>query len=147
MLSGRFMVSKPSIHKVVVPGLPSRLEQVCDTILSQARANKYTEDEVFAMHLAIEEAFANALRHGNRNDMKKTITVEYSVSPKRIDIFVTDQGSGFMPDDVPDPRCDENIYKTFGRGVLLMRSYMDKVEYNNPGNSVHMVKFKEKNNR
>lgn len=141
------MVSKLLIHKIVVPGLVSKLEQICDTILLEARTNNYTEDEVFATHLAIEEAFANALKHGNGNDRKKTITVEYSISPKRIDISITDEGPGFKPDDVPDPRCGKNIYKTCGRGVLLMRSYMDKVEYNESGNSVHMVKFREKNNR
>jgi serine/threonine-protein kinase RsbW len=137
------MVSESSIHKVVIPGLPSRLEQVCDAVLSQASENNYTEDEIFAIHLAIQEAFANALKHGNCDDPEKTITVEYSITPKRVDISVTDQGSGFKPEEVPDPRCDENIYKTFGRGVLMMRSYMDKVEYNDPGNSVHMVKFRK----
>ena len=138
------MVSKSLSHEIVVPGLASELERVCDTIISEVRAQNYSEDEVFATHLAVEEALTNALEHGNGNDSKKTITVGYTVSPKRIDISVTDQGFGFKPDEVPDPRCGKNIYKTFGRGVLLMRSYMDKVEYNQTGNSVHMVKFKER---
>ena len=138
------MVSKSLSHIIVVPGLAPELERVCDTIISEIRSCNYSEDEIFAVHLAIEEAFANALKHGNRNDSEKTITVGYSVSPKRIDISVTDEGLGFKFDEVPDPRCGKNIYKPFGRGVLLMRSYMDKVEYNQAGNSVHMVKFKER---
>lgn len=137
------MISKSSTHKIVISGLVSELERVCDTILSEVRSCNYSEDDIFATHLVLAEALANALKHGNGNDRKKTITVEYSISPKRIDISVTDEGSGFKPAEVPDPRCDENIFKTFGRGVLLMRSYMDKVEYNDVGNSVHMVKFKE----
>ena len=137
------MISKSSIRKIVVPSLASELERICDMIFSEVKVHNYSEDETFAVHLALEEAFANALKHGNGNDRKKTITVEYSVLPKRIDISVTDEGLGFKPAEVPDPRCGKNIYKTFGRGVLLMRSYMDKVEYNEIGNSVHMVKFKE----
>ena len=138
------MISKYSTHQIVIPGLASEFERVCDTILSEVKVHNYSEDELFATHLALEEAFANALKHGNGNDTKKTITVGYSVSPNRIDISVTDQGHGFKPDNVPDPRCGKNIYKTFGRGVLLMRSYMDKIEYNDLGNSVHVVKFREK---
>ena len=138
------MVSKSSTNKIVVYGQASELERVCDAILSEARLCDYSEDEIFAVHLAVEEAFANALKHGNCNDIKKTITVEYSISPNRVDISVTDQGQGFNPGGLPDPRCGKNIYKAFGRGVLLMRSYMDKVEYNEAGNSVHMVKIKER---
>lgn len=138
------MVSKSSTNKIVVPGRALELARVCETILSKARLCNYSEDEIFAIHLAVEEAFANALEHGNCNDREKTITVEYSISPNRVDISVTDQGQGFRPESLPDPRCGENIYKAFGRGVLLMRSYMDKVEYNEAGNSVHMVKIKER---
>ena len=138
------MVSKSSTNKVVVPGQALELERVCSAILSEVRLCNYSEDEVFAVHLAVEEAFANALKHGNCDDREKTIIVEYSVSPNRVDISVTDQGQGFKPEKLPDPRCGRNIYKAFGRGVLLMRSYMDKVEYNEAGNSVHMVKIKER---
>ena len=141
------MVSKSSTNRIVIPGRALELERICDTILSEARLCNYSEDEIFAIHLAVEEAFANALKHGNRNDSEKTITVEYSVSPNKVDISVTDQGCGFNPESLPDPRCGENIYKSFGRGVLLMRSYMDKVEYNKAGNSVRMVKIKERQNR
>ena len=55
-----------------------------------------------------------------------------------------DEGDGFDPNDVPDPRCGENLYKIDGRGLFLIRSYMDVVEFNEPGNQVHMVRYKEK---
>ena len=57
---------------------------------------------------------------------------------------MTDQGNGFDPETVPDPRRGENLYKKEGRGLLLMQSYMDIVEYNERGNHVHMVRYKEK---
>jgi serine/threonine-protein kinase RsbW len=59
---------------------------------------------------------------------------------------VTDEGDGFDPGAVPDPRYGENLYKPEGRGLFLMRSYMDVVKFNERGNSVCMVKHKEKLN-
>ena len=66
------------------------------------------------------------------------------VTLDKIEIAVIDEGYGFNPQNVPDPRYGENLYKTEGRGLLLMRSYMDVVEFNKQGNRVSMVRYKEK---
>jgi serine/threonine-protein kinase RsbW len=92
----------------------------------------------------MEEAVVNAVRHGNKRDSARNVIIEYDLSPEKVDISVTDQGKGFDPDSLEDPRLGDNIYKTDGRGVLLIRSYMDSVEYNNVGNSVRMTKFNSK---
>ncbi len=132
------MVSK------VVESTPSAIEGVCRRILSELEAKNFNQDGIFAVHLAVEEAFLNALRHGNKMDPNKEIKIDYLVSGEKIEIFMTDEGNGFDPDVVPDPRCGENLYKPEGRGLLLMRSYMDVVEFNERGNSVRMVRYKER---
>jgi serine/threonine-protein kinase RsbW len=139
------MTSKTSTHeKIVSSGIISELRRICAKILCDTRQFEYSEDDLFAIHLAVEEAVVNAFKHGNKRDPAKNVVIEYDLSPQKVDICVTDQGKGFDPEGLADPRVDENIYKTDGRGVLLIRSYMDKVEYNNAGNSVRMTKFNSK---
>jgi serine/threonine-protein kinase RsbW len=83
---------------------------VCERILPELEASDFSEEEVFGVHLALEEAFLNALKHGNRMDPGKAIRIEYSVDSDRIEISVTDEGEGFDPESVPDPRCGDNLY-------------------------------------
>ena len=127
---------------IVINSNTSAINRICKQLLSEAASCGFDEDDLFAIHLAVEEAFLNAVKHGNRLDDQKKITVEYVVTPEKFEISITDQGNGFDPDALPDPRCDENLYKSCGRGVFIIRSYMDTVEYNRTGNSIHMVKYK-----
>lgn len=100
----------------------------------------YGESCAFAIRLALEEALTNAVRHGNRMNPAKAVEVEYDIDPQRAIITVTDQGEGFDPDAVPDPTIDENLEKPSGRGIMLMRAYMDEVCFNDRGNQVRLVK-------
>jgi serine/threonine-protein kinase RsbW len=130
---------------MVVESDPSAIIEECKWVLSQLEANKFSPEDIFAVHLSLEEAFINAVRHGNKMDPHKEVKIDYSIDPDKIEISMTDQGSGFRPNIVPDPRFGDNIYKTGGRGLFLIRAYMDKVEFNEQGNCVHMVKHKTKN--
>jgi serine/threonine-protein kinase RsbW len=123
------------------------VHKLCQDILAEVKRSDFGGDDVFGIHLAIEEALINAVKHGNKEDPQKQIKVEYSITPQKFDISVTDEGCGFTPEAVPDPRCGENLYKVTGRGLLLMRAYMDSVEYNDAGNCVHMVKYKAKSKK
>ena len=125
--------------------LQSKLELVTDiwTELSKHLKNMgYSQQDNFAVHLALEEAFANAIKHGNRMDADKKVKIDYTITPQMVEISVSDEGIGFDPEAVPDPRCGENIYRPQGRGLLLIREYMDKAEYNQQGNSITMIKHK-----
>jgi serine/threonine-protein kinase RsbW len=77
-------------------------------------------------------------------DPAKEVKIEYLVCSDKVEIFMTDQGEGFDPEAVPDPRLAENLYKPEGRGLFLISSYMDEVTFNERGNRVRMVRFKEK---
>ena len=117
------MASKATVHNsLTVPSAISAVRNVCEQLLSGVRANMFSEEDVFAIHLAFEEAFTNAVKHGNKTDATKRINIEYDIFPDRVDISIADQGNGFDPAAVPDPRNKENICKSSGRGRLLIRS-------------------------
>lgn len=132
----------PSNRLIVIPSKSSEVRRVSETILAEIRRENYSGDDIFGIHLAMEEALINAIRHGNGEDSSKEVCIEYLVTKNKIEITITDEGQGFDLKQVPDPRCGENIYKTDGRGVFLMRSYTDLAEYNDIGNCVRLVKYR-----
>jgi len=112
--------------------------------VSKLEGSGFTKEDVFAVHLALQEAFINAVKHGNKMDPTKKVKIEYSLGLDKIEISITDEGVGFDPSAVPDPRAGENLFKPNGRGLLLIRSYMDVVKYNEQGNTLYMVRYKER---
>lgn len=101
------------------------------------------EAVAFGIDMAVREAVTNAVIHGNKCDATKVVEVKIKNSPEVFEISIHDQGSGFNPNDVPDPTKDENILKTSGRGIFFMRNFMDEVDWSmNPGGgtSVRMIK-------
>jgi serine/threonine-protein kinase RsbW len=134
----------PDNCSIVVESKASAVVDVCKQILSKLEDNNFDKDDVFAVHLTLEEAFLNAVKHGNKMDPAKKVKIDYSVDPDKIEISITDEGSGFEPESVADPRFGEGLFEPGGRGLLLMNSYMDIVKFNERGNSVYMVRYKEK---
>ena len=109
-------------------------------VLDEAARCGFCENTAFAIKLALEEAFTNAFRHGNKCDPRKHIIVRYEVTAEHIEIEVEDEGDGFDPNQVPDPTQPEFIDRPHGRGIMLMRAYLDAVEYNASGNAVRLLK-------
>lgn len=139
------MVSRAPINfSIAVKSRPSAVVKVCDQVLSKLEENDFGKDDIFAVHLALEEAFLNAVKHGNKMDSSKEVKIDYSVDFDKVEISMTDEGDGFEPSSVADPRYGEDLYKPGGRGLLLMNSYMDVVKFNERGNSLYMVRYKEK---
>ena len=139
------MTSKiPVRDSIAVASDLSTSEDICSPVLSGLEQGGFAGEDVFAVHLALQEAFINAVRHGNKMDPEKEVTVEYIIDAEKVAISVSDQGDGFDPQAVPDPRIGENLYKPDGRGLLLMRAYMDEVHYNKRGNAVRMVRYKQR---
>ena len=141
--NGESMKSEtPGGCSIVIHSTPLAVAEVCREVLSKLKEENFNKEDIFAVHLSLEEAFFNAVKHGNKMDQNKKVKIDYSVKPDKAEISLTDEGSGFDPNAVPDPRYGENLYKTEGRGLFLMRSYMDEVKFSERGNCVYMVKYK-----
>jgi serine/threonine-protein kinase RsbW len=139
------MASEAPINcSMVVESKSSAVVEVCKEILAKLEEHNFDKDDIFAVHLTFEEAFLNAVKHGNKNDPTKKVKIDYSVTSEKVEITITDEGMGFEPESVDDPRFGKGLYEPGGRGLLLMNSYMDIVKYNEEGNSVYMVRYKEK---
>lgn len=93
--------------------------------------------------VGLTEALANAVLYGNRGDPRKSVRVEVVLSPVRVALRVTDQGEGFDPTGIPDPTLPDNVHRPGGRGLFLIRQLMDEVEYNDRGNAVRLVLYRE----
>ncbi len=99
------------------------------------------DDEFYArLMLTVSEAATNAVVHGNDLDASKKATIIAEVSDSELIFTTTDEGEGFVPDDVPNPLDEENLLKPSGRGVFLMQEYADGVEYQNEGRTL-ILKF------
>jgi serine/threonine-protein kinase RsbW len=96
------------------------------------------------LFVALDEAFVNAVKHGNKNDPTKLVRLGAELSPTEACFTIEDEGEGFDVATIPDPRDPANLFKSSGRGVLLIYNIMDEVEYNAQGNRVKMVKRPER---
>jgi anti-sigma regulatory factor (Ser/Thr protein kinase) len=90
------------------------------------------------LRVGVTEALSNAMLYGNRGERHRTVTVHASFAREEITVRVSDEGSGFDPERVPDPTTPANRRRARGRGIFLIRQLMDHVEYNDAGNSVEM---------
>ena len=95
------------------------------------------------LFIALDEAFVNAVKHGNKNDQQKLVRITADLSTKEARFTIEDEGEGFNINEIPDPRDPANLFKSSGRGVLLIYNIMDEVEYNERGNRLTMVKRPE----
>ncbi|MBX7168354.1 MAG: ATP-binding protein [Pirellulales bacterium] len=127
----------------VIPSDPQAGKQVLDALLAALSRHEWVERDIFSVHLAMEEALVNAIRHGNGGDPSKQVQVECRVAVDHCWIRICDEGPGFDPDQVPDPTSDERIDVPSGRGIMLMRNFMTRVEYDGRGNCVVMEKRRE----
>jgi serine/threonine-protein kinase RsbW len=123
-----------------IPSRPEALKAVLEEILLQLARRRWNERELFGVRLSLEEAVVNAIRHGNGYDPNKSVDIVCRIEANLLHLEVQDEGPGFRPEDVPDPTEPENLENISGRGIMLMRSFMTRVEYNEIGNRVIMEK-------
>jgi len=115
---------------------------VIETMVDTLSKRLGISDEVYGKILiSTVEAVNNAILHGNRGDSSKKVKVVVSSDGNIFDVTVTDEGEGFSYLDIPDPTDPKNIENLHGRGVFIMKSLSDSIEYNTTGNEVRM-KFK-----
>jgi serine/threonine-protein kinase RsbW len=124
----------------IIPSQAGAGRGIQDEVLGQLEQNQWPERDVFSIRLAVEEALVNAIKHGNQYDSAKQVAVICVLFPERFRIEITDEGPGFDPERVPDPTDPENLDMPCGRGLMLMKSFMTRVEFNDRGNRVVLEK-------
>lgn len=128
---------------MTIPADPGAISVVADRVARELEGRKWRESDVTAVQLALIEALANAIRHGCRGDITKRVQCSVGCGGSdEVVIIVRDPGNGFDPDSVPDPLDPANTLKPSGRGMLLMRSFMDHVAFADGGREVQMRKRK-----
>jgi len=114
-------------------------EQTASRIASESG---FGDDEVMQIAMAVREAAVNAVLHGNAYDPEKKVDLEFERTPKALVITIRDQGKGMDMAKIPDPLAPENLLKTSGRGIFLIRSFMDSVEIHpsQSGTEIKLIK-------
>jgi serine/threonine-protein kinase RsbW len=125
---------------ITIPSDTAAGHDVQERIVGLLEQRGYPIRDVFSVRLALEEALVNAIKHGNGLDPAKSVRVHCDVGQDRVYVEIEDEGPGFVPDEVPDPTLDENIERPSGRGLMLIRSFMTSVEFNERGNLIRMEK-------
>ena len=132
----RFDKTFPSVSASVAPFL--------DAIVAELEGRAWDPGDVFAIRLALDEAVANAIEHGNRRDPEKKVQLSAEISGDRILVSIQDEGPGFSFDSIRDPTLEENLEIPRGRGRFLIRNFMTRVWHNDRGNIIYMEKRPQK---
>jgi serine/threonine-protein kinase RsbW len=123
-----------------LPSTISLMHIVLEYLMKRVEKLGVCKPEQSNLFVALDEAFVNAVKHGNKFDAGKLVRVAMEVSRDEARFTIEDQGEGFDVNNIPDPLDPENLFKTSGRGVLFIYNIMDEVEYNERGNRLTMVK-------
>lgn len=126
-----------------LPSDLSLMNAVLEYLLNRVAKLGLIQIEQSNLFVALDEAFVNAVKHGNRNDPGKLLRVTAELSAREAIFTVEDEGDGFDVREIPDPRDPANLFKSSGRGVLLIYNIMDEVEYSERGTRLKMVKRPE----
>ncbi len=116
--------------------------EIQERIINVLESQSYSDHDLFGVRLALEEALVNAIKHGNGMDPDKQVHIDCRFEVDRVRIVIEDEGGGFDVEAVPDPTSDENLDKPGGRGIMLMRSFMSAIEYNDSGNRLMLEKVR-----
>ncbi len=128
-----------------VPSYVSLMHDILDYLMKRVEKSGVVNPETSNLFVALDEAFVNAVKHGNKFNAEKLVRIIAEVSKDEARFTIEDEGEGFNVNEIPDPRNPENLFKTSGRGVLFIYNIMDEVRYNERGNRLTMIKKSETN--
>jgi len=130
-------------HTLVITSDPMRIEEVDEFLENVINKMSFSTDECDDIAIAVSEAVNNAILHGNKNDLSKKVTIQLNKLADGLKVIVSDEGEGFDPDAVSDPTAQENIMALAGRGLLIIRHLMDKVNVQpaKNGTRISMIKL------
>jgi len=131
------------LHEYIEFELPSAISLmhiVLEYLLKRVEKLGVVKAEQSNLFVALDEAFVNAVKHGNKYDANKLVRIMASISKEEARFTIEDEGDGFDVHNIPDPLDPENLFKSSGRGVLFIYNIMDEVKYNDRGNRLTMIK-------
>ena len=118
---------------------PNNLITVEEFVNYFSKELKVDDSKTPGLLLAVTEAVTNAIIHANKCDINKKVTISVNVEDNKLIIKIKDEGEGFDPDSIPDPTAPENLLKDSGRGLYLMKVYMDELRYNVTPNGTETI--------
>ena len=124
--------------------IPSKIEAIDEAVqkaMAFANETGFSDDALFGIDMAVREAVANAVKHGNKLDETKQVEITLSNPGNALEIKVRDFGKGFDVGEVPDPTNPENLMKASGRGILFMHNFVDQVEWERHAEGGMIVKM------
>jgi|SRR5690242_3587730 serine/threonine-protein kinase RsbW len=137
------MQPEASVVEVILESNLANVERAEEAARSVAAKMGFDEEGEFHVEMAVHEAVINAIHHGNKEDGSKKVYIRFLIFADRLEIHVRDEGQGFDPATLPDPLASENILSDSGRGIFLVRKFMDEFRVENSpagGTDVIMVK-------
>ncbi len=137
---GEHVVKRHEKIEIEVPGVISLMHCILDYLMKRVKKFEVVNPEKSNLFVALDEAFVNAVKHGNKFDTNKNVRITVDITPQEARFTIEDQGEGFDVNTIPDPANVENLFKTSGRGVMFMYNIMDEVTYNERGNRLTLVK-------
>ncbi len=126
-----------SIH-ISIPSLAENIRMI-ESFIDNARERFLLDDDIYGnIMIAVTESVNNAIKHGNKNNKHKNVSLELVMEENSIRFTITDQGEGFDYNSLPDPTAPENIEKPGGRGIFLMKHLSDEVNFKEEGKVVEL---------
>ena len=138
--------SRPKTYQLIISSNVENIDKVEQFTEKISKLLHFTEDERDRIAIAVTEAVNNAIIHGNKMDPQKSVSIDITAVRGGIQIVVKDEGEGFDLDAVPNPLAPENLLKESGRGIFILKSLMDEVQYDfsRGGTQVTMIKYKKR---
>jgi serine/threonine-protein kinase RsbW len=130
--------------QIIIPSSLDYLPKVDEYVERKLRKLGVDKDKLADIAISVTEAVTNAVMHGNKNDLKKKVAINLKVDSSCVEITVEDEGNGFDPEAVQNPTEEKNILKQVGRGIFILKSLMDKVDFiiqPQKGTIVKMTRF------
>lgn len=128
------------IREFCVSSTEEEVIRVRQSIVAAVQDRGFTVRECVEFEIALTEALQNGMQHGNGFNSEKRLHVACHVTVGEVRVEVQDEGDGFRPDDVADPTLPENLVRGGGRGILMMKCFLDGLHYNDTGNRVTLHK-------
>jgi serine/threonine-protein kinase RsbW len=139
-------------------GVDTALDSTLDSVdvaenlvLQMAQESGFEEEDLHKIGMAVREAMVNAVVHGNRYNLKKKVHLSVAFGDDRLSIRIADEGEGFDANDLPDPLAEENLLRQSGRGLLLIKAFVDEFDMRKGepplGTEVKLVVNKPKTNQ